>query len=143
MVTPAAGDNLYGLAADLILLTHALFVAFVICGFLLIWIGWMNGWIWVRNWWFRVLHIGAIGVVVLQAWAGRLCPLTVWENRLRAMAGQPAYEESFTRYWVHELLFYDAAAWVFTLLYSIFGLFVVLTWLVVTPVRPGRGTRSA
>jgi hypothetical protein len=143
MATPAAGNNLYDLAADLILLTHALFVAFVICGFLLIWIGWLKDWIWVRNWWFRVLHIGAIGVVILQAWAGRLCPLTVWENRLRAMAGQPAYEESFIRYWVHELLFYDAAAWVFTLLYSIFGLFVVLTWLVVTPVRPEGGTRSA
>lgn len=139
MATPAAGDKLYGLAADLILLTHALFVAFVICGFLLIWIGWLTRWIWVRNWWFRVLHIGAIGVVVLQAWAGRLCPLTVWENRLRAMAGQSAYEESFIRHWVHELLFYDAAPWVFTLLYSIFGLFVLLTWLVVTPARRGGG----
>lgn len=138
-----ASKQLYALAADLILLTHALFVVFVICGFLLIWIGWLRHWNWIRNWWFRVIHVGAIGVVVLQAWAGRLCPLTIWENQLRAMAGQAAYEESFVRYWVHELLFYDLPGWVFTLVYTVFGMFVVLTWLVVPPAGPTHGSRKA
>ena len=138
-----AANQLYALAADLILLTHAVFVAFVIGGFLLIWIGWLCSWSWIRNWWFRVLHLGAIGVVILQAWAGRLCPLTIWENRLRYMAGEVAYEESFIRYWVHELLFYDIPAWIFTLIYTVFGMFVVLTWLVVRPARREQGERKA
>lgn len=123
----------YGLAADLILIIHAFFVAFVLCGFVIIWLGFWRRWHWVRNGVFRVAHVLAIGIVVLQAWVGMLCPLTVWENALRRLAGEAGYGDSFIRYWLHELLFYDAAPWVFTLAYSVFGILVVLTWVVVRP----------
>ncbi|MGH8640305.1 MAG: DUF2784 family protein, partial [Burkholderiales bacterium] len=45
--------------ADLILIVHFLFVAFVVGGLALIWIGAAAGWEWVRNFWFRVAHLGA------------------------------------------------------------------------------------
>ena len=140
-MTTEGPSELYRLTADLILVLHALFVAFVVCGFTLVWVGFWRSWAWVRDPVFRIAHIVAIGVVVLQAWAGVLCPLTVWENALRARAGETGYGDSFIRYWLHELLFYDAPPWVFTAGYSLFAMLVILTWIVVRP-RPLRDPDS-
>ncbi|MCK6371849.1 MAG: DUF2784 domain-containing protein [Gammaproteobacteria bacterium] len=118
----------WGVLADLVLLVHASFVAFVVVGQLLVLIGLWRRWRWVRNRTFRLLHLGAIGVVVLQAWLGVLCPLTTLENALRVRAGEGAYAGSFIQHWLHRLIFYDAAGWVFTAVYSVFGALVALTW---------------
>ena len=75
------------LAADLLLFGHVLFVAFVIGGFAFVVIGKLVGWAWVRNPWFRLAHLAAIGIVTLQSWIGVVCPLTTWEMALRRGAG--------------------------------------------------------
>lgn len=126
----------YSLLADTILIMHGLFIAFVVGGLVVILIGELRGWAWVRNWWFRLVHLAAIAIVVLQAWFDRLCPLTEWESRLREAAGGTGYTRSFIAYWLHELLFYDAAPGVFTALYTAFGLAVLLAWRLVPPRRP-------
>lgn len=59
--------TLYLLCADTILGLHTLFVAFVVAGFGLIVIGWVRGWGWVRNPWFRAAHLLAIAIVAAQA----------------------------------------------------------------------------
>ncbi len=135
-----AQTTLYLLAADAILLVHTLFVVFVIVGLLLILAGCVRGWPWVRNPWFRLAHIVAIGVVMLQAWLGRICPLTIWEMALREKAGDATYEGSFIAHWLQSLLYYDAPAWVFTAAYTAFGLLVVATWVWVRP-RPFNAAR--
>ncbi len=120
--------GLYGLLADTLLVIHFSFVVFVVAGFVLILLGLLAGWSWVHNQKFRITHLLAIGIVVLQAWFGRLCPLTAWENQLRRLAGQPGYEETFVEHWLHDILFYQAESWIFTTLYSGFGVLVVLVW---------------
>ncbi len=119
---------LHSLLADTILVVHFLFVVFVVFGFMLILLGLLAGWSWVHNRKFRLTHLAAIGVVVLQAWLGQLCPLTVWENELRRRAGQSGYEETFVEHWLHKVLFFQAEPWVFTMIYTGFGLLVVLVW---------------
>jgi len=119
---------LYSLLADTILVVHFLFVMFVVFGFMLILLGLLAGWSWVHNRKFRIMHLAAIGVVVLQAWFGQLCPLTVWENELRRLAGQFGYEETFVEHWLHYVLFFQAETWVFTMIYTGFGVLVVLVW---------------
>ena len=114
--------------ADAILLVHFAFVVFVVAGFLAILIGLLARWSWVHNRVFRITHLAAIGIVVLQAWIGQLCPLTIWENELRQRAGQSGYTESFVEYWLHKLLFYQTDPWVFTAIYTGFGVLVVLVW---------------
>ena len=52
-----------------------------------------------------MVHLLAIGVVVLQAWLGRYCGLTALESSLREKAGQVGYERSFIEYWVQRLLY--------------------------------------
>ena len=72
--------SVFGLLADGVLVAHALFIAFVVFGQVLILLGLLLGWRWVRNFRFRIAHLAAIGIVVVQAWIGVLCPLTILEN---------------------------------------------------------------
>lgn len=129
---------MYRLLADLILVIHALFVAFVVMGLLAVLSGKYLHWSWVRNLRFRLLHLAAIGVVIAESWLGLVCPLTEWENRSREAAGGDTYGGSFIRHWLHEILFYDFAPWVFTLAYTAFGALVLAAWLLVPPERPPR-----
>ena len=121
--------GLYGLMADTILVIHFAFVVFVVFGFMLILTGLLARWSWIHNRNFRIAHLAAVGFVVLQAWLGQLCPLTVWENELRRRAGQSRYSETFVEHWLHDILFYQAEPWVFTTIYTCFGTLVVLVWL--------------
>jgi len=125
----------YSLLADLTLVLHAGYALFVVAGQMLILTGWVLDWNWPRNLWFRIAHLVAIGFVMLEAWAGIVCPLTTLENLFRQKAGEMLYENSFIGDWLGRLLFYSAPGWVFTLIYSAFFLLVVLTWLAYPPVK--------
>lgn len=122
-------------AANTLLIVHVAFVVFVILGLALIYLGYFFNWSWVRNFWFRILHLFAIAIVVLQSWLGIICPLTIWEMQLRQQAGDATYSGSFIAHWLQQLLFYQAPQWVFILCYTIFGALVVLSWFVVKPYR--------
>lgn len=119
----------YGILADAILVIHLLFVCFVVVGFSLILVGMWAKWDWIRNPLFRLIHLSAIAIVVVQAWLDRICPLTAWENQLRELGGQSAYSDSFVRHWLHKILFYQAEPWVFATVYTIFGVLVLVCWL--------------
>jgi polyferredoxin len=131
--------RLYTLLADLTVVMHAGFVLFVVGGQLAILAGWARRWRWTRDPVFRVAHLIAIGFVVLEAWCGIVCPLTVLEKALRGLAGVPVYEGSFIGYWVHRLLFYQGPGWVFTLVHSLFGAAVVVSFVAYPPRWRRRG----
>jgi polyferredoxin len=133
-----SGGQWYALLADAVLVVHLLLILFVIGGLAVTVIGWFRTWAWVRNFWFRLLHLAAIATVVVQSWLGAACPLTVWENRLRDLAGREPYGEAFIQHWLHRLIFYQAENWVFGLVYTLFGLLVVLALVLVPPRLPGR-----
>jgi len=128
-------NQFYRLAADLLLVTHVLFVAFVVLGLAAVLMGKWLRWSWVRNPLFRIAHLAAIGVVVLQSWVGMICPLTTWEMALRERAGDAVYAGSFIANWLNKLLYYQAPAWVFAVCYTIFGTLVIVAWFWVRP-RP-------
>lgn len=119
--------------ADSLLVLHVLFVCFVVFGLLAIYLGFCLKWAWVRNRIFRIVHLLAIGFVVLQSWLGMMCPLTVWEMALRTEAGSMTYSGSFIQHWLHKLLYYSAPDWVFITLYTVFGTLVLASWFVVRP----------
>ena len=128
-------SSLYMLAADAILLAHAMFVSFVVVGLVLILIGKVLTWSWVKNPWFRITHLASICLVVIQSWLGVLCPLTTWEMALRSKAGDVVYTGSFLSHWLESLLYYQAPAWVFIVCYSAFGATVMASWYWVRPRR--------
>ncbi len=123
------------LAADAVLLLHFLFVVYVVLGLLLILTGGLLRWSWVKNWWFRISHLAAIGIVVLQAWLGMICPLTTLEMWLRREAGDASYSGAFIAHWLDAILYYQAPAWVFALCYTVFGAVVVMSWIWIRPER--------
>ena len=131
-------QDFYRTAANGVALVHFAFVLFVTFGLVAILVGIVAKWDWVRNAWFRWLHLVAIVFVVLESWAGITCPLTVWERELRQLAGQATLQEDFIASWVHRLMFFQAPPWVFTLAYSLFGAAVLLTFLLAPPRRSAR-----
>ncbi|MCF6291433.1 MAG: DUF2784 domain-containing protein [Desulfobacterales bacterium] len=124
--------------ADIILVIHALFIAFVVIGLALIVSGGLRRWPWVKNFWFRLAHLLAIGLVTAEVWLGRVCPLTIWENRLRDGAEGTAYPAGFIQYWLNRLIYCDLPPWVFQLAYTLFAILVVLAWVLVRPRSPWR-----
>jgi Protein of Unknown function (DUF2784) len=129
--------ELYAVAADALLVIHGLFVLFLVLGLLLIYLGKLLSWQWVRNPWFRVTHLLGISVVAIQSWFGMICPLTIWEMSLRSKAGEAVYSGAFVANWVAELLYFQAPPWVFVVCYTFFGALVLSSWFVVRP-RPFR-----
>ena len=111
------------LLADLIVVFHAAYVSFVVFGLVAILLGIAFRWGWVRNFWFRSLHLSRSGSWSLEALVGITCPLTVWEAQLRKMAGQAAYARRLHRPLGHQLIFFRCRA---------LGLHLDLY-----PVRPG------
>jgi hypothetical protein len=124
---------MYGFLADLMVAIHVAYVLYVVIGQLLILIGWWRGWQWVRNPWFRITHLIAIGLVVLVEFLNLDCPLTVWERQFRELAGQPFSGETILARFLHALIFYDFPPWVLTSIHLVFGLLVLITFLCCPP----------
>ena len=133
----------YDELADVILSLHIVFVVFVVVGLLLIITGGLRRWGWVRNLWFRVVHLMGIGVVVAQAWLDIVCPLTTLEMWLRQRAGESHHQEAFIQHWLQSFLYYNAPMWVFVVVYTVFGVLVALAWLKFPPKFVGRGGIAA
>ncbi len=131
--------NVYTLLADGILISHAAVILFIVGGLVCVLVGGFRGWGWVRNRWFRTVHLLAIGYVVLQSLAGMTCPLTDWENALRVQGGENPYESGgFIAHWLHRLIFFRAEPWVFTVVYTAFGLLVATTMIFIPPKWRGK-----
>lgn len=76
----------YALAANLIMLLHFGFIAFVLFGGLLLW-----------RWpWLIWAHLPMVGWGFYISLTAGICPLTPWENKLRHAAGQQGYDGGFT-----------------------------------------------
>jgi len=121
------------MAADAVLVLHVLFVVFIVIGLLLIFAGKVLAWSWVLNPWFRLTHLVAITVVVVQSWFDVICPLTNLEMTLRSLAGDAVYYDSFISHWLEKLLYYQLSPWVFVICYTIFGVIVIVSWFWIRP----------
>ncbi len=126
---------LYRLGADLTVIIHSALVVFVLLGQLLITIGALAGWHWIRNFKFRVIHLVYILFVVLESLVGAKCPLTTLEKWLRDKAGETSYQGDFIATWVHDALFVTVETWMLTVCYTLFGLIVLITFYCVPPRR--------
>jgi hypothetical protein len=117
--------------AEGVLAVHFAVIAFNLFGLVAIPVGAWRGWAWVRAPLWRWAHVASLGVVALQALAGRACFLTLWQD---ALTGRPDGEPLIMRL-VNSLIFWPLPAWVFTAAYA--ALFVyTLALLRLAPPRP-------
>jgi hypothetical protein len=87
----------YRLLADLVLVTHAAFVAFVMLGGLAV----LR---WPRLAW---LHLPVVLWGAGIEFFGGICPLTPLENRWRQLAGDQGYAGGFVDHYIVALLYPD------------------------------------
>ncbi len=120
--------------ADVVFLLHAGVVLFNVGGLLMIVIGGVVGWAWVRHRVFRITHIALMGFVTLEAMLGLTCPLTLLEDWLRGVAT----EQSFVQRWLSALIYWNAPPWVFVVLYVAVLAAVIGAWFVWPPTGSKR-----
>jgi Protein of Unknown function (DUF2784) len=118
----------YAASADAIVAVHTLFVGFVVVGQLLILIGLVCRWKWVRNPWFRVVHLLCIGIVAAEAASGVICPLTLWERELRDLSGQTV-NDSAIGWFFNSILFFNMPREFFVWIHISFGAIVLGTFV--------------
>jgi hypothetical protein len=126
--------SIYAVLADAVVTVHFCYVAFTIGGELLILLGGLFRWGWVRHVTFRIVHLASVVLVAIEAIGGAQCPLTIWECRLRMMAGQRVEAQiGFIARLVRSVIFFSFPAWVFLAAYVGFALLVGATLFVVAP----------
>ncbi|MHC8314809.1 DUF2784 domain-containing protein [Pseudomonas sp. LB3P31] len=81
---------LYRIAADGLVLFHLLFILFVLFGGLLV-LKWRR---------LALLHLPAVAWGISVEVLHLMCPLTEWENRMRAAAGQTGYGGGFVEHYI-------------------------------------------
>lgn len=126
----------YAIAADIILVVHFIYVLFAVGGEIFIVIGGILHLDAIRKFSFRIVHLISVVVVAIEASIGVVCPLTVWEHKLRTLAGQYINEDlTFIGRIVTKVMFYDFPLWVFTIAYISFALLVILTLIILPPKK--------
>jgi Protein of Unknown function (DUF2784). len=127
---------MYAFLADAIVVLHFCIVSFCVGGELIILIGAIFKWRWIKSMAFRIAHLAVVLYVALEALLGVSCPLTVWEYDLR-MAAHQNYDRdlSFVARLIRSIIFYDFPAWVFTAMYVGFGALVLATLIFIPPLR--------
>ena len=117
------------LLADLVLIIHFLYVLFVVGSLPVIWLGAWLRLAFVKNPWFRYLHLAAILFVVAESLLGVVCPLTAWENTLRLVET----DAGFIQRWLHSIMFYTVPEGLLTVVYVLFAGLVAITFKWVPP----------
>ena len=124
---------IYSLLADLVVVIHLGYVAYVVGGLVLILIGMRRRWNWISNPWFRLTHLVAILFVVLEVILNLNCPLTTWERWLRNLAHQPVDGSAFLDRVMYYIFFGSAPAWVTSGLYFVFAGAIALVFFCAPP----------
>ena len=88
---------LYRIAANGVLLLHLAFIAFVMVGAILA----------LRWRWVALVQLPAAAWGAFVELTGRICPLTVVENRFRAAAGAAGYREGFIEHYLLATIYPD------------------------------------
>jgi hypothetical protein len=126
----------YGYLADFVVFIHVLYVGYVVVGQLAIIVGAGLKRQCARNPWFRFSHLTAIAIVAWEALNDIRCPITIWEEKLRALAGQDMnIGQSFMGRMFHDLLFWNDVPEIFFNTLHVAMFVVVVQGLIMYPPR--------
>lgn len=123
---------IYRVLAELTMLVHFLFVAFVVTGGLLLL--WRRAVAWVHV----PLTLYAVGIEFFH-WT---CPLTPLEQQLRRLAGQAGYSGGFLQHYLGRILYFQEWGAIHTLLGTslLVGNVLIYWWILGRGHGPGAGS---
>jgi hypothetical protein len=102
--------------ADLVLVVHLAYVAYLPLGGFL-------AWRWPRTIW---LHVAAVVVGLASITVHFDCPLTTWEQSLRRRGGQHPYTDGFVDHYLTGKVYPHGYAWAAQLL---FAACIIVSWV--------------
>jgi len=128
------------LAADAVVALHFAFITFVVTGGVLT--------LFDRRW--AIVHLPAVAWAAWTEFTATVCPLTPWENALRAEAGEAGYAESFIEHYIVPLIYPQnltpgaqiAAGVGIVALNSVIYAIAWRKWTHAPPMRPQENRRS-
>ncbi|MGH8111580.1 MAG: DUF2784 domain-containing protein [Rhodanobacteraceae bacterium] len=120
------------MAALSILLLHLAIIVFNIAGCIAIPVGVWRHWNWVRDFWWRLVHLVCWAVVAVQALLDRACFLTIWQADLSGVS----HTQPLIAHWIDRLIYLPIPLWVFAIIYVVLFLYVIALWVFVRPRRP-------
>ena len=86
---------IFRLLADALVIVHFAFIAFVVAG----------GFLALRHRAWAAVHLPAAAWGAWTEFTGTICPLTPWENALRARAGDAGYRGGFVEHYLIPLIY--------------------------------------
>ena len=126
---------LYKILADIIVIVHLFWILFMLIGFLLTLCGLFRR-EFLDRWLFRTIHLFGIAYVSLLAIMGKYCPLTLWENTLRAKYDPSlTYPGSFMIHYVERLVYPDINPLIIRIPTTFIAVFTVIVFILRPPRR--------
>ena len=125
----------YRLLADLIVVVHFAWILFMLVGFILTLRGFFHKEFFER-WLSRTLHLFGIAYVSILAMMGKYCPLTIWENTLRAKYDPSlTYAGSFMIHYIEKLVYPDINPLIIRIPTTFIAVFTVVIFIIRPPAK--------
>ena len=117
------------LFSEIVLLFHFCIFLFVILSFFLIPFGYYQKWEWVKNKYYRLIHLVLMGIIFIETILGFMCPLTILENFLR---NDIEINNKITQI-IHQVMYWNLTTYQFTILYLLSLLYLIFLWFFFKP----------
>ena len=117
------------LFSEIVLLFHFCIFLFIILSFFFIPFGYYQKWEWVKNKYYRLIHLVLMGFIFVETILGFMCPLTVLENFLRNNIG---INYKITQI-IHQIMYWDLPTYQFIILYLLSLLYIIFLWIFFKP----------
>ena len=115
--------------SEIVLLLHFSIFLFMILSFILIPYGYYKNWEWVKNIYFRSIHLILMGIILIETILGFMCPLTILENFLRA---NKKIDNIFSKI-IHQIMYWDFTNYQFIILYLLSLSYIIFLWFFFRP----------
>ena len=115
--------------SEIVLLFHFCIFLFMILSFFLIPLGYYQKWEWVKNRYYRLIHLVLMGIIFIETILGFMCPLTILENFLR---NDKEINNKITQI-IHQIMYWDLPSYQFIILYLLSLLYLIFLWCFFKP----------
>mgnify|MGYP001241253237 CR=1 FL=1 len=115
--------------SEIVLLFHFCIFLFMLLSFFFIPIGYYQKWKWVKNRYYRSIHIILMGIILIETILGFMCPLTKLENFLR---NDTKVNSKFAEI-IHLIMYWDLSSYQFIILYLLSLLYLLFLWFFFKP----------
>ena len=117
------------LFSEIVLLFPFCIFLFMILSFFLIPLGYYQKWEWVKNKYYRLIHLVLMGIIFIETILGFMCPLTILENFLR---NDIEINNKITQI-IHQIMYWDLPTYQFIILYLLSLLYLIFLWFFFKP----------